>query len=183
MNYSIKDGSLFVDVDHGDLKTGKRFSWDEFRALVLMSTRFATGRNIQPRPLKEVVEDAKGFIDDKNRRVDEKDKRIKELENQVNNLGGLIESLEDQIGRQNRELNENRKKIYELQTEKIQVSGLALEQAGEALRIKKNRYEEGLEKTSDLLYVETQFMEQEMNYYRAVFQLNYALEYLRFLTR
>ena len=67
--------------------------------------------------------------------------------------------------------------------EKIKVSNLALEQSGEALRIKTDRYEEGLEKTSDLLFVETQYLEQEMNYYQSVFQYNYALEYLKFLTR
>ncbi len=66
---------------------------------------------------------------------------------------------------------------------KIELSRLAKEQAVEALRIRTNRYKQGLEKTTDILYSETVSMARNLdyinslyNYHVAVFQLELLLE-------
>lgn len=63
------------------------------------------------------------------------------------------------------------------------LTNLALEQSKESLRIRTNRFKEGLEKTSDLLMAETQYAQKQLEYFNTVFQHNYALEYLNFLTK
>ncbi|PKQ61600.1 hypothetical protein BZG02_15550 [Labilibaculum filiforme] len=67
--------------------------------------------------------------------------------------------------------------------DKIELSKLAKEQAEEALRIRTNRYQQGLEKTTDILYSETVSMARNLdyinslyNYHVAVFQLELLLE-------
>lgn len=64
---------------------------------------------------------------------------------------------------------------------KLQLTRLALEQSKEALRIRNNRYEQGLEKTTDLLMAETQYAEKQLEYYQTVYEYNYAVQYLEFL--
>ncbi|MEO9894030.1 TolC family protein [Aurantibacter sp.] len=66
---------------------------------------------------------------------------------------------------------------------KLKLTKLALEQSKEALRIRTNRFEQGLEKTTDLLMSETQFSEKQLAYFATVFQYNYALAYVQFLTK
>lgn len=65
----------------------------------------------------------------------------------------------------------------------LKLTELALEQSEEALRIRTNRFEEGLERTSDLLMAEAQFSQKQLEYYNTVFQHNYALAYLQLLTK
>lgn len=65
---------------------------------------------------------------------------------------------------------------------KLEMTALALEQSAEALRIRTNRFREGLEKTSDLLVAETALAQKELEYYQTVFEHNYALAYLEFLS-
>ncbi len=65
----------------------------------------------------------------------------------------------------------------------LKLTELALQQSGEALRIRTNRFKEGLEKTSDLLMAETQFSQKQLEYFNTVFQHNYARAYLEFLTK
>lgn len=65
----------------------------------------------------------------------------------------------------------------------LKLTELALEQSEEALRIRTNRFGEGLEKTSDLLMAEAQFSQKQLEYYNTVFQHNYALAYLQLLTK
>jgi outer membrane protein TolC len=66
---------------------------------------------------------------------------------------------------------------------RLKLSELALEQSQESLRIRTNRFKEGLEKTSDLLGAETQFAQKQMEYYQTIFEFNYAQAYLNFLTK
>jgi outer membrane protein TolC len=66
---------------------------------------------------------------------------------------------------------------------RLKLSELALEQSQESLRIRINRFKEGLEKTSDLLGAETQFAQKQMEYYQTIFEFNYAQAYLNFLTK
>lgn len=65
---------------------------------------------------------------------------------------------------------------------KITLTEKALQQAKESYRIRKNRFEEGLEKTTDLLKDETQVETKNLNYLQALFQLKTAVYYLDFLT-
>ncbi len=65
----------------------------------------------------------------------------------------------------------------------LKLSKLALEQSQEALRIRSNRFKEGLEKTTDLLFAETQLAQKQLEYYNTIFQHNNALAYLQFLTK
>ena len=65
----------------------------------------------------------------------------------------------------------------------LSLSEKALEQFEESLRIRKNRFREGLERTNDLLFAEAKFAEKQLDYYQTVFQYNYALAYVRFLTK
>jgi outer membrane protein TolC len=65
----------------------------------------------------------------------------------------------------------------------LKLTNLALEQSKEALRIRKNRFEEGLERTSDLLMAETQYAQKQLEYYATIYEHNYALAYVQFLTK
>jgi outer membrane protein TolC len=65
----------------------------------------------------------------------------------------------------------------------LQLSQLALEQSQESLRIRTNRFKEGLEKTSDLLISESQYAQKQLEYYATVYQHNYALAYYKYLTK
>lgn len=66
---------------------------------------------------------------------------------------------------------------------KLKLTSLALEQSEESLRIRTNRFKEGLEKTSDLLMAETQYAQKQLEYYQTIFEYNYARAYVQFLTK
>jgi outer membrane protein TolC len=66
---------------------------------------------------------------------------------------------------------------------KLKLTNLAVEQSNEALRIRTNRFEQGLEKTSDLLMSETQYLQKELEYLQTVFNYNYTKAYVEFLTK
>lgn len=66
---------------------------------------------------------------------------------------------------------------------KLKLTKLALQQSEESLRIRTNRFEQGLERTTDLLLAETQFSKKQLEYYATIFQHNYALAYVRFLMK
>ncbi len=65
----------------------------------------------------------------------------------------------------------------------LKLSELALKQSKEALRIRTNRFKQGLEKTTDLLMAETQYSQKELEYLATVFKHNFAIAYLEFLTK
>lgn len=65
----------------------------------------------------------------------------------------------------------------------LEISELAMQQSEESLRIRSNRFREGLEKTSDLLLAEATYLEKELQYYQNIYQYNYASAYLEFLTK
>lgn len=64
----------------------------------------------------------------------------------------------------------------------LSLTGLALEQAEESLRIRINRFEQGLEKTSDLLTAEAQLSQKQLEYAQTIFEYNFAQLQLQFLT-
>ncbi len=75
------------------------------------------------------------------------------------------------------------KRMFQDAKNNLNLTELALQQSEEALRIRTNRFKEGLEKTTDLLMAETQFSQKQLEYFNTVFQHNYALAYLEFLTK
>ena len=85
------------------------------------------------------------------------------------------------VSQSNLELNKAKRAFIDAEN-KLQLNTLALEQSEESLRIRTNRFKEGLEKTSDLLIAETQFAQKQLEYYQTIFEYNYAQAYLQFLT-
>ncbi|MDC6366223.1 MULTISPECIES: TolC family protein [Flavobacteriaceae] len=66
---------------------------------------------------------------------------------------------------------------------KLETSKLAMEQSEESLRIRTNRFKEGLEKTTDLLMAEALYAERQLMYYQTVYEFNQAQSLLTFLTK
>ena len=87
---------------------------------------------------------------------------------------------EQYVSQSNLELNKAKRAFLDAEN-KLTLSRLALEQSEESLRIRTNRFKEGLEKTSDLLLAETQYAQKQLEYYQTIFEYNYAQAYLRFL--
>ena len=67
--------------------------------------------------------------------------------------------------------------------ERLVFTDLAVQQSKEALRIIKNRFREGLEKTTDLLLAEVQFAQKQLAYYQTIFEYNTTQAYVAFLTK
>ncbi|MBU2940428.1 TolC family protein [Lacinutrix sp. C3R15] len=86
------------------------------------------------------------------------------------------------VSQSNLELNKARRAFLDAEN-KLKLTTLALEQSEESLRIRTNRFKEGLEKTSDLLMAETQYAQKQLEYYQTIFEYNYAQAYLQFLTK
>ncbi|MBQ4913845.1 TolC family protein [Maribacter sp. MMG018] len=80
------------------------------------------------------------------------------------------------------ELNKAKRGLQDAKN-KLKLTELALQQSQESLRIRTNRFGQGLEKTTDLLMAETQFSQKQLEYYATIFQYNYALAYVQFLTK
>jgi len=89
---------------------------------------------------------------------------------------------EQYVSQSQLELNKAKRLFIDAEN-KLQLSKLAMEQSQESLRIRTNRFEEGLERTSDLLMAETQFAQKQLEYYQTIFEYNYAQAYLHFLTK
>ena len=86
------------------------------------------------------------------------------------------------VSQSNLELNTAKRAFTDAENS-LQLTALALQQSEESLRIRTNRFKEGLEKTSDLLIAETQFAQKQLDYYQTIFEYNYAQAYLAFLTK
>ena len=86
------------------------------------------------------------------------------------------------VSKSNLELNKVKRQLIDAKN-RLELTGLAVEQSKESLRIRKNRFKEGLEKTSDLLVAETQFAQKQLEYYQTIFEYNYTQTYLEFLTK
>ena len=86
------------------------------------------------------------------------------------------------VSQSNLELNKTKRTFLDAEN-KLKLTALALQQSEEALRIRTNRFKEGLEKTSDLLMAETQYAQKQLEYYQTIFEYNYTQSYLQFLTK
>jgi outer membrane protein TolC len=80
------------------------------------------------------------------------------------------------------ELNKTKRQLIDAEN-KFNLSKIALEQSQEAYRIRQNRFQQGLEKTTDLLTSETQTIQKELEHLQAVFEYNFTKNYLQFLTK
>jgi outer membrane protein TolC len=80
------------------------------------------------------------------------------------------------------EFNKAKRMLLDAQN-KLKLTKLALQQSEESLRIRTNRFKQGLEKTSDLLITETQYSQKQLEYYQTIFEYNYAQAHLNFLTK
>lgn len=89
---------------------------------------------------------------------------------------------EQYVSQNQLELNKAKRMLTDAEN-RLNLTKLALEQSEESLRIRTNRYEEGLEKTTDLLLAETQYAQKQLEYYQTIFEYNYAQAYLQFLTK
>ena len=89
---------------------------------------------------------------------------------------------EQYVSQSNLEINKAKRMQIDAES-RLRLTELALEQSGESLRIRTNRFKEGLEKTSDLLISETQYAQKQLEYYQTIFEYNYAQAYLHFLTK
>ncbi|MGC6285409.1 MAG: TolC family protein [Polaribacter sp.] len=65
----------------------------------------------------------------------------------------------------------------------VKLSKLTLEQSQEVLRIKSNRFKEGLEKATDVLAIETKVIQKQFEYLQAIYNYNHINNYLEFLTK
>jgi len=86
------------------------------------------------------------------------------------------------LSKSNLELNKVKRQLLDAKS-KLYLTNLAVQQSKEALKIRKNRFKEGLEKTSDLLIAETTYAQKQLEYYQTIFEYNYTQKYLEFLTK
>jgi outer membrane protein TolC len=89
---------------------------------------------------------------------------------------------EQYVSQNQLELNKAKRMLTDAEN-RLNLTKQALEQSEESLRIRTNRYGEGLEKTTDLLLAETQYSQKQLEYYQTIFEYNYAQAYLQFLTK
>ena len=80
------------------------------------------------------------------------------------------------------ELNKYNRQLLDAQ-EKVKLAQLNVEQATEAYRIRQNRFEQGFEKTTDVLISETQKIQKELEYQQAIFEYNFTKDYVSFLQK
>lgn len=66
---------------------------------------------------------------------------------------------------------------------KLKLTKLAMQQSEESLRIRTNRFAQGLEKATELLQSETLYSQKQLEYLQTVYEYNYTLAYLQFLTK
>ncbi|MCP4123988.1 MAG: TolC family protein [Bacteroidetes bacterium] len=88
--------------------------------------------------------------------------------------------LEQMIAQSELELEVAKRKMVDARN-KIDLSESAIGQSNEFLRIKTDRYEEGLEKTTDILMAETDVAQKEMNYIEAVYHYQLAHAQIKLL--
>ena len=78
------------------------------------------------------------------------------------------------------ELEKAKRQVQEAE-QKLNRNRLSLEQAEKAYNIRKDRFEEGLERTTDLLQAEQQQSAMRLAYNQSIFEFNYAQLYVQFL--
>ncbi len=92
------------------------------------------------------------------------------------------QEYEQYIAKSTMELQRTKRMVEDAES-RLQTSKLAMEQSEESLRIRTNRFKEGLEKTTDLLMAEATYAEKQLAYYQTIFEYNQAQSLLTFLTK
>jgi outer membrane protein TolC len=92
------------------------------------------------------------------------------------------QEYEQYVAKSTMELQRTKRMVEDAQS-RLQTSKLAMEQSEESLRIRTNRFGEGLEKTTDLLMAEATYAEKQLAYYQTIFEYNQAQSLLTFLTK
>lgn len=88
--------------------------------------------------------------------------------------------LEQYLEKSSMELRKANRQIDESMA-RVELAEKALEQSEEAYRIRKNRYDQGLEKATDLLGAETMVSEKQLALVESTFHYNRAVAHLDFL--
>ena len=109
-------------------------------------------------------------------------KRIGKIQKSKAELDKAEIGLEQYKNQSNLDYNTAKRQLKDAEN-KLFLTNLASEQSKEALRIRTNRFEQGLEKTSDLLISETQYMQKQLEYLQTVFSYNFTKAYVEFLTK
>jgi outer membrane protein TolC len=109
-------------------------------------------------------------------------KRIGKIQKSKAELDKAEIGLEQYKNQSNLDFNIAKRQLKDAEN-KLILTNLASEQSKEALRIRTNRFEQGLEKTSDLLISETQYMQKQLEYLQTVFNYNFTKAYVAFLTK
>ena len=91
-------------------------------------------------------------------------------------------SLDQYKNQSQLEFNKAKRQLKDAENQ-LKLTNLSLEQSKEAFRIRKNRFEQGLEKTSDLLISETQYLQKQLEQLQTVFNYNFTKAYVEFLTK
>ncbi|MCK0160982.1 TolC family protein [Allomuricauda sp. F6463D] len=92
------------------------------------------------------------------------------------------QEYEQYVSKSTMELQRTKRMVEDVES-RLQTSKLAMEQYEESLRIRTNRFKEGLEKTTDLLMAEATYAEKQLAYYQTIFEYNQAQSLLTFLTK
>ncbi|SDX82884.1 Outer membrane protein TolC [Lutibacter oricola] len=109
-------------------------------------------------------------------------KRIGKTQKNKANLDKAQLSLDQYKNKSNLEFNKAKRQLKDAENS-MNLTNLAVEQSKEALRIRTNRFKQGLEKSSDLLISETQYLQKQLEYLQAVFNYNFTKTYVEFLTK
>ena len=89
-------------------------------------------------------------------------------------------SYQDKTMQNRTEIRKTTRQMEEAQ-DQVQLARMTIDQAAENLRIRSDRYDQGMERTTDLLRAEVQLEEARMNYLQALYQYNVSLAHLEFL--
>lgn len=92
------------------------------------------------------------------------------------------QEYEQYVAKSTMELQRTQRMVEDAKS-RLETSKLAMEQSEESLRIRTNRFKEGLEKTTDLLMAEATYAEKQLVYYQTIFEYNQAQSLLTFLTK
>ena len=92
------------------------------------------------------------------------------------------QEYEQYVAKSTMELQRTKRMVADAKS-RLETSKLAMEQSEESLRIRTNRFKEGLEKTTDLLGAEATYAEKQLAYYQTIFEYNQAQSLLTFLTK
>jgi len=93
----------------------------------------------------------------------------------------LAVQFESQKEQAQTELDKTRRDLSDAKF-KTEQAKIAVEHAAEALRILKNRYQQGLANTTDVLVAQTQLSQQKLLLAQSIFLSKVTAERLRFLT-